>query len=72
MIPCKKTQPPEDGRYIAQNSNGYMDALDYTNGKWNTYYDYQGTYIDRYELTNIVAWIWLPEPWRDEDDIQNA
>ena len=67
MIPCKKTQPPKNGRYIAQFKNGQMEVVRYCDGKWNAYYNVWGEYVDKYEMTDIVAWTHLPEPWRDEE-----
>ena len=63
-IPCKE-KLPEKGKYLVCGESGIITTLTYEEG-WNCYRGYNDEIVRDKEITDIVAWMELPERYKDE------
>lgn len=68
-IPCSEHQPTEDGEYITTVEDG--EGMFVTSNDWRQDWKQWGFWSvdEEYDevwrrVTNVVAWMELPEPWR--------
>ena len=71
-IPCSERQPTEDGEYITTVEDGegmFVTTTDWRQDwkEWG-FLSYYGAHDEPAwrRVTNVVAWMELPEPWRAE------
>ena len=66
LIPCKDRLPEEDGQYLVQFDYGLIDVIKYEGG-WNCTRDREaGEICRRYEMEDVIAWTYLPDPYRGD------
>ena len=79
-IPCNERQPEEDGEYLVTlhwgnypnsvetlhftNDLSSVDGVGYAGEKRPGWYEYDSDY-GCYEIDNIVAWMPVPEPYKE-------
>ncbi len=67
-IPCSERLPEEDGVYLVQLTTKTATTLSWADG-WNCFRRHDGKVSRLWELdeNDIVAWSFLPEPWKGEE-----
>ena len=72
-IPVSERLPENSGRYLAYIVNKHDDKLQYimtcdysVDGYWNWFPD------DETACDNVIAWMQLPQPYKEESEVQDA
>ena len=66
-IPCSERLPSKDGQYLVYMDYGEMDVYMWAEG-WNCIRRLNGMVTREYEINGIVAWMPLPEPYREDGE----
>ena len=61
-ILCSKRTPDEDGRYLVTRGSGEDTYTTFLN--WNKR---EGWYVDCLRPVDVVAWMELPDPYKEAD-----
>ena len=64
-VPCSEMLPEEDGDYLASTDYGWVYVIRWADG-WNCYRELPDGEVCRdKELDCVVAWMPLPEPYKE-------
>lgn len=72
-IPCSERLPknPTDNynlkEYLVCNARGWVTTISWCDG-WNCCFDKDGNLYKDNEMKDIIAWMPLPEPYKESDE----